>query len=609
MAAMFERLVRRFHHTTFRKKLILTYIIIIVVPVMSALFASGLQLYKQTNTDYENILQQLNRRTNVTLNDFFTSLARSSFFYMTQPRLMEIVRKTRPSSEQQYISDGNYMQSSMEQFVLINSNIAMISIVTPNGGMYGSKPEKVDQVMTAVSRYGKEKIKQAPFIVTEDTSDSKSNHTISIIRYLSDLYLTNGREGYVKVDIYNRAFENMLGGISDDSAQLGTLVLDGNKILYNSDAFMSNANFEEMERIAGKFQEITRDEKKTLQLKYNGKQYLFSGNINEVTGWTIIQFIPVNHIFDTFVTNTLNYVLLSVLSLLAAFVLAFFFHRYFILPILNLSKSMKTVDTLNVPLPVRSSDRGDEIGRLINSFNEMFKRLKESRESEIASSNLQKIAELKMLQSQINPHFLYNTLNTIHAISELHRLDQISIMTKSLSSIYRYNIKFGDEVTIGNELEQINNYIKIQQIRFLNKFKVEYDIDKRVLSYKILKFLIQPIIENSFYHGLEPKGGQGILKLTIKQLDQTLFISVQDDGVGIPPDKLKELTDILNESKPELNGDNNRNFGIRNVHARIRYFYGENYRMEVNSSEQQGTTIMMYIPISEEMSSNENTNS
>ncbi|MEF2248350.1 sensor histidine kinase [Paenibacillus sp. GXUN7292] len=606
---MFERLVRRFHHTTFRKKLILTYIIIIVVPVMSALFASGLQLYKQTNTDYENILQQLNRRTNVTLNDFFTSLARSSFFYMTQPRLMEIVRKTRPSSEQQYISDGNYMQSSMEQFVLINSNIAMISIVTPNGGMYGSKPEKVDQVMTAVSRYGKEKIKQAPFIVTEDTSDSKSNHTISIIRYLSDLYLTNGREGYVKVDIYNRAFENMLGGISDDSAQLGTLVLDGNKILYNSDAFMSNANFEEMERIAGKFQEITRDEKKTLQLKYNGKQYLFSGNINEVTGWTIIQFIPVNHIFDTFVTNTLNYVLLSVLSLLAAFVLAFFFHRYFILPILNLSKSMKTVDTLNVPLPVRSSDRGDEIGRLINSFNEMFKRLKESRESEIASSNLQKIAELKMLQSQINPHFLYNTLNTIHAISELHRLDQISIMTKSLSSIYRYNIKFGDEVTIGNELEQINNYIKIQQIRFLNKFKVEYDIDKRVLSYKILKFLIQPIIENSFYHGLEPKGGQGILKLTIKQLDQTLFISVQDDGVGIPPDKLKELTDILNESKPELNGDNNRNFGIRNVHARIRYFYGENYRMEVNSSEQQGTTIMMYIPISEEMSSNENTNS
>src|SRR5690606_11944525 len=114
-----------------------------------------------------------------------------------------------------------------------------------------------------------------------------------------------------------------------------------------------------------------------------------------------------------------------------------------------------------------------------------------------------------------------------------------------------------------------------------------------------------PIIENSFYHGLEPKGGQGIVKLTIKQLDQTLFISVQDDGVGIPPDKLKELTDILNESKPELNGDNNRNFGIRNVHARIRYFYGENYRMEVNSSEQQGTTIMMYIPISEEMSSNE----
>ncbi len=606
---MLNRLVQRFHRTSFRKKFILTFIAIIVIPVIGALFFSGMQLYKQTTRDYEGILQQLNKRTNVTINDFFKTQARSSFFYMTQSRLMEIVNKTRPSSEQQYISDANYMQSAMEQFVLINGNIATISIVTPNGGMYGSKPEKVGELISAVKQHGKANIKTKPFIVTvNDDPVNKSNHSVSIIRYLSDLYLTNDMEGYVKVDIYNRAFESMLGGISEDSAQLGTLVLEGNKILYNSDVFMSSGSIEEMEQITAQFQEMPKSEKKTLQLRYNGNLYLFSGNVNEVTGWTIIQFIPVNHIFDTFVNNTMHYILLGALALLAAFALAFFFHRYFILPMLKLSKSLKTVDTLNIPLSIPDSKREDEVGQLMNSFNEMFVRLRESRESEIVSSELQKVAELKMLQSQINPHFLYNTLNAIHAISELHRLEEISIMTKSLSSIYRYNIKFSDEVTIGNELEQIENYIKIQQIRFFNKFSVQYDIDHKVLPYKILKFLIQPIIENSFYHGLEPKGGQGLLKLTIKPHGQMLYISVFDNGVGIPSQKLQELKAIFHASKPALNGDNSHNFGVRNVHARIQYFYGEACRMEVESAEQQGTTISIYIPISKEMSNDEDFN-
>ncbi|MGG4032474.1 ATP-binding protein, partial [Paenibacillus cisolokensis] len=148
--------------------------------------------------------------------------------------------------------------------------------------------------------------------------------------------------------------------------------------------------------------------------------------------------------------------------------------------------------------------------------------------------------------------------------------------------------------------------IKIQQIRFPNKFEVLYDVSPDVLHCKILKFLIQPIIENSFYHGLEPKGGQGLLKLTIGQRGQLLYICVYDNGVGIKEEKLKELTAMLQQNKHTLEEDTGRNFGLRNVHARIKHFYGNDYRMEITSNDQEGTSISIHLPINRELSSDEN---
>ncbi len=337
-------------------------------------------------------------------------------------------------------------------------------------------------------------------------------------------------------------------------------------------------------------------------LVWNGEHYMVSGSLNRVTGWTVLQFIPSDRITNTFIGNTVSYALFGILALIAALALAFFFHRYFANPILKLSGAMKMVDTGNLHNVTVKTDREDEIGRLIMSYNAMIERLKSSRASEIAAGQQQKKAELKMLQAQINPHFLYNTLNAIHSISELHRIDTISTMTKSLSSLYRYNIKYGDEVTVAKELEQIDNYVKIQQIRFLNRFQVEYRVDPEVLSYKILKFLMQPIIENSFYHGLEPKGGQGLLTLTIKRQGQFLHIEVKDNGAGIAPEKLAELTAMLEEDGAATgeDADSGRHFGLRNVHTRIKHFYGDGYWMRVHSREEEGTTIEMNIPLSKE---------
>lgn len=595
-------LLRKFHRSSFRSKLILTYVFIIVIPVISAMFLSGMQLYKQTHSDYEEILKQLDKRTNVTINEFFTNQARYSFFYLTNWKQNAIMEKKRPSTEKAYMEDANYMHSSMEQYVLINGNIAMISVLAPNGSIYGSKPEKAGEIVRTIAEVGRNRLKNSHFVVQMPNDahlKEKTNHNISIVRYLSDLYLGDTREAYAKIDIYNKAVENMLGGISNDGLKLGTVVLSGDTVVYNSNAALTRQGAVDAEPFPSRMASKAGAEQ-IQRLKWNGQLYMISSTVNPVTGWTIIHYIPVTQITNTFLSNTLNYVFFSILALMAALGLAFFFSRYFVNPILKLSSSMRTVDSEHLAHNVIVSDREDEIGRLINNYNAMIERLKTSRESEITASSLQKRAELKMLQSQINPHFLYNTLNAIHSIAELHRMDHISAMTKSLSSIYRYNIKYGDVVTVEKEIEQLKNYITIQQIRFFNKFTVEYDIDEDTLNCQIIKFLLQPIIENSFYHGLEPKGGTGLLRLSIKRRRQFLYISVVDDGIGIPEDKLNELQAMLKQDGHALVEDLDRNFGMRNVYARIKHFYGASCWMKIMSEEQSGTTISIHIPFNKE---------
>ncbi len=600
---MFAKLgLKRFHRTSFRNKLVLTYILLIFIPVVSALFINSIQLYNQTKSDYEGILEQLNRRTNVIVDDFFNNLVRNSFFYSTETRLHAIVSKTKPQGSMQYNLDANYMQTAMGQFVLMNGNIASISVLAPNGSIYSSQADNASNIVEVIEQIGRPKLISSNFVVSvRETAGpgGRTNQLVSIVRYLSDLIVLNDIEGYAKVDVHFKAIEHMLGGITDSGLKLGTLVFADDRLIYSSDARLNGPANADAQKLSAQVAGLTADSNRLSELEWGGQPYLVSASLNPSTGWKIVQFIPTNQMLNTFIHNALNFVLFSVMALLAAFLLAYFFNRYFIEPIMRLSRAMKTIDSGPIYNAIPWSEREDEIGRLLNSYNSMIERLNTSREAELVSNELQKKAELRMLQAQINPHFLYNTLNTIHSISELHRLDDVSTMTKSLSSMYRFNIKYGDEVTVEKELEQIGNYIQIQQIRFVNRFQVEYDISPDVLQCRILKFLIQPIVENSFYHGLEPKGGQGVLKLAIRRHGHTLLIRVQDNGIGMSESKIAELTAMFEQNDRPSVAESERNFGLRNVYSRIKHFYGEGYGMKVTGSEQEGTCIEMHIPFNE----------
>lgn len=242
-------------------------------------------------------------------------------------------------------------------------------------------------------------------------------------------------------------------------------------------------------------------------------------------------------------------------------------------------------------------NRGDEVGQLGKSFNKMLFKIKELINTVYEVRLKEREAELNALQSQINPHFLYNTLESISITALLNNdMDAVN-MIGILVKFFRYNISKGKEIVeISKEIEHINNYLEIQKYRFKDKFQIFINIDKEIYNYKIIKLALQPLVENSIYHGLERKKGTGSIKIIGIKENNKVKISIIDDGIGIDPDTLDKLNRTLNKSK-SANVDSSRSIGLQNVHERIQLYFGDEYGLKISSKSGEGTEITLTIPV------------
>lgn len=201
-------------------------------------------------------------------------------------------------------------------------------------------------------------------------------------------------------------------------------------------------------------------------------------------------------------------------------------------------------------------------------------------------------AEISYLRSQVDPRFLYNTLELVRKMAIERDAPEISAITMDISTIFRYSAKGGTLVCLEDELKIMEAYIHIQQSRFRKKIDVIYHFPEDTLKLKVIKMLLQPLVENAIFHGLEPKNGIGTLFLGAKREGTLLTISIRDDGIGIPPDKLEAI-------KKELNShvyDTSKHVGIINTHARIQLQYGKEYGLNIDSTQSDGTNITLTLP-------------
>jgi len=243
-----------------------------------------------------------------------------------------------------------------------------------------------------------------------------------------------------------------------------------------------------------------------------------------------------------------------------------------------------------------TSDNVDEITELGMSFNIMIGKIKELLDSKMKEQENLKKAELRALQAQINPHFLYNTLDTIIWMAESNKTGQVVEIVGALSRFFRISLSKGmDWITIGEEVERIRSYLIIQKMRYRDILDFNINVDEDVTENTILKLILQPLVENALYHGIKNKRQGGTISIRARRRsEEEILIEVEDDGIGFTPEKLAQLRNELADDSGDLKLESG--FAIGNVNKRIRLYYGKPYGLSIESEYTSGTRVTLVIP-------------
>ncbi|SDW80399.1 sensor histidine kinase [Paenibacillus sp. CF384] len=333
------------------------------------------------------------------------------------------------------------------------------------------------------------------------------------------------------------------------------------------------------------------------QMDWNNQEQQFHVSYDsELTGWKLVGMVPEHLLFQK-VDQLRKWILLAnIVFILLTMVIVYLLSYRLTRPLWNLSKIMQRASKTNFIIDTISFKRKDEIGMISNSFNLMVRRIHDLIDTVTDTERRRKKSEIEALQSQINPHFLYNTLSAITMQAELDENYKISDMSSLLGKLLRYSIGSQEEwVEVKQECDYIRTYIRIMQFRFpLIQFNLQ--IDEIVNNWLVIRLLIQPIVENAIIHGIVPKGKEGLVNIHVGEKltdagDSRLFISVKDSGVGMDQQTVDATMMKLREYEDQSGG-----IGLQNVYNRIALSYEGDFEFSLESEEGIGTSFYIEIP-------------
>ena len=416
----------------------------------------------------------------------------------------------------------------LQEFIIFNSKVSSLYIFSNTGKKYYSEKAVLKVIglddIEKMALYDEILSKRGGFILKlnqDGLTDSRNNINLSFIRVINSLY-RQAKIGILIINFDEKVLEKALGlnGKNDTS----TIIKDakGQTIInYNT-----IKNFDEEQYL----KELEKKNKFWSIVNLNGKEMMVTGVNNSKYGWKILKVIPFHELsaqLKVFNIGIFAIVIVNILLLVAG---SFFITRLITTPIHTLIHSMKSVENGNFE-PVCIKTNHDEIGMLKNVYNFMINEIQKLIQRIIHEQKTKRKAELGIMMEQIKPHFLYNTIDSISSLILLDRSEEAYDSLRALGNFYRTSLSNGrDIITIREELDTVENYIYIQKIRYKDLFDAEYDIDEEVLEVKVPKLILQPLVENSIYHGIRPLGNKGCIKISIKKKENRIQLSVEDNG-------------------------------------------------------------------------------
>lgn len=410
---------------------------------------------------------------------------------------------------------------------------------------------------------------------TRDAFRSNIGEMVSFVRVINDIN-TQKPIGILAINLPSRFFEQAYEGLSGETSHFAFYDTSGSLICKDNESTFSSLNPENL-------LQNTREE--TDKLFYKS---IFTCDTLGDSHFILASRLEVR-ILDGLPAKLLAALIIGAFILLAfMWLINTYIAKNVIYPIQRLVDSMAEVQngwlhrvSMNV------SD--DEIGLLKNSYNAMLIEINQLIEELLQKEKTLRMAELDALQEQMKPHFLYNTLDMIRYMALENRTDEVYNMLETLGNFYRRFLSKGStDLSLGEEIEIVKSYLSLQRTRFEDIFTDEYEIEEGLSSIRVPRLILQPLVENSIYHGIRPKGEHGVIRVTVKRQEDFLFLSIYDNGIGMSAHQRELL----------FSGKDSRSFGFQGTIERIRYYYKTEDVFEIHSVEGEYCEIILKLPLS-----------
>ena len=507
-----------------------------------------------------------------------------------------LLKDNEKETESSRFENQKYVDTILEHIITGNESIQRATIVNEYGNVYSTDSSVPQAYVDAVE----ERMGEWSLSVGRDREfyyGGLQNGQKAILTYLQPLYgYNNNKEmALLAVDLNYTNLKSVLSNLFSDEKNGTSLIYYNNKVLFR----IGKRKLDQGQKwhLMKKSDGILSDNQQTEMITLDEENMILTVRQNIQTGWKIAMFTSEQDMFQDIEQKMLrNIFLLAVISFLA-FVVSSYYTRSIAAPLEHFCAAIRNMGNgkLNrIEMQDRRMTR--EVMNVVDNYNEMADRMNEYLSRELVYERNQRIIQSKMLKYQINPHFLYNTLNTIASMGELSDFPEIVTIAKNLSYIMQYNLRGSSFVSLASEIEMVKSYIEIQQIRFPDTFAVQYDIAEDVKELQIIKFILQPIVENIFQHGFSKKNQDNQILIRAYREEKRLFLVVRDNGRGIEKEKIREINAKLAEERKytdEEDTGEHQSIGIYNVNRRIRIYYGKEYGVRIAENTAQGAEMIL----------------
>lgn len=571
------RLSLGYHNLQIKHKLFLVHFLIVGVVCGVTLGVLQFTLTVYDGLIYQESAKVLNLST-ISIESELKRIEKLSYYILSN---LEIQQSLERLKTELTLAPALRLESGLRENLWVyacEQNIRSVNLVDLHGRQFSGGPSLVEPLVNQVIREGATGAGQLVF--SEPYPGEQDLICIRQIRQIRGLSLEPLGTLALRVDIGEIVRQCTQG---EWNAAVDLLIFSGQKTIYASEEELGSF---------GKRLDFSGDSGHYVQ-KINGINYFFTYTRSKLTGWTIVNILPYQTVFKQILWIRNALLLVFLVIFLFAIYISMQLARTITRPIEHLTETMKRAEQGDFESPLDSEEQGgrrDEIGVLQSDFRKMLQKINILITENYTKQLAVKDAQFKALQAQINPHFLYNTLESVNWLAKVNHAHQIARMVQCLGNLLRSALSNNEAIiALGDEITLLNDYITIQKIRFGERLDFRLDLDSQWLNLCIPKLSLQPIIENAIHHGLEQTLNVCEIRVSAVSEPDALRIIVEDNGPGFPPDFLHKLE--RGEITPKGYG-----IGLKNIAERMRLIFGNAYGLSIDDSQHRGGRIMLRIP-------------